>query len=223
MQKEVYILKGTPGEDYNEFTSRMLEFAGFLAEQCSSGNMKIALTSRRPPAVSVIPFRRDRVAVISISGGNKGLGKLVSGAEGFRGGYLVEEAVPVAYEKSWENREPTPGVCLLTLFHKKPGIEEELFIRRWHEGHTSLSLKLHPLWNYNRYKVEKIIADNSEWYDGIVEEQFRSASDLLNPLKFFGPPFMVPKHMIEVFRDTRSFIDMKRIETYLAAEYHIRT
>jgi hypothetical protein len=27
--------------------------------------------------------------------------------------------------------------------------------------------------------------------------------------------------MIEVYRDTRSFIDMKRIETYLATEYHI--
>jgi hypothetical protein len=27
--------------------------------------------------------------------------------------------------------------------------------------------------------------------------------------------------MIAVYRDTRSFLDFKRIETYLAAEYHI--
>jgi hypothetical protein len=63
----------------------------------------------------------------------------------------------------------------------------------------------------------------SAWYDGIVEEQFRTAPDLLNPLKFFGPPLKVPYHMYLVYRDTVSFIDMKRIEAYLATEIHIKS
>jgi len=223
MQKAVYILKGGPVENYSVFATRMLRLARLLSKECTSGSLRITLTSRKPPLFSVIPFRRDRVAVISTSGGDDRLFELVSEADGFKGGYLVEEAVPVAYEKYWDDLTPTPGICLLTLFHKKPGIDQEVFIRRWFEGHTPLSLKLHPLWNYNRNRVEEMITDDSAWYDGIVEEQFRTAADLLNPFNFFGPPLLVPKHMIEVYRDTKSFIDMKRIETYLATEYHIKS
>jgi hypothetical protein len=68
-----------------------------------------------------------------------------------------------------------------------------------------------------------MISDNAIWYDGIVEEQFRESSHLLNPLVFFGPPLKVPWHMIQVLTDTRSFIDMKRIETYLATEVHFKS
>jgi hypothetical protein len=223
MQKEQYILKGRPGEDYHVFGTRMLELAKQLAGESAAGTLKITLTTRKPPALSVIPFRGERAALFSVTGAGDRLREIISGAEGFRGGYLVEEAVPLAYQKTWDDGDPTPGVCLLTLFHRKPGLSRELFIRRWHEGHTPLSLRLHPLWNYNRNVVEKAVVDGPDWYDGIVEEQFRSAPELLNPLRFFGPPFRVPKHMIEVYRDTRSFIDMKRIETYLATEYHIRS
>ena len=135
----------------------------------------------------------------------------------------MEEAIPVGYNKSWEDGSTTPGECLLTLFHKKPGIDQDTFIRRWHEGHTPLSLKLHPLWNYNRNVVTGMLSEDSPWYDGIVEEQVQEASHLLNPFIFFGPLLKVPLHMYQVFMDTRSFIDMKRIETYLATEIHLKS
>jgi hypothetical protein len=170
--------------------------------------------------LSIIPFRREKVAVLSITRRNNSPLDLVTHTQGYRGGYVVDEAIPVAYKKEWKDRSTTPGACLLTLFHKKPGLDQETFIRRWHEGHTPLSLRLHPLWNYNRNVVNETLSDDSQWYDGIVEEQFQKSSDLLNPLVFFGPPLKVPLHMHEVWKDTRSFIDMKRIETYLASEVH---
>ncbi len=90
-------------------------------------------------------------------------------------------------------------------------------------GHTPLSLRLHPLWNYNRNVVNSTLTGNSKWYDGIVEEQFKKPSDLLNPLIFFGPPLKVPLHMYQVLKDTRSFIDMRKIETYLTTEFHFKS
>jgi len=135
----------------------------------------------------------------------------------------LEEAIPVSYAKTWKDGEPTPGVCLLTLFHKKPGLDQETFINRWHHSHTPLSLRLHPLWNYNRNVVSSAISEGSSWYDGIVEEQFQKPSDLLNPLVFFGPPLKVLLHMYEVLKDTRSFIDMRKIETYLTTEIHFKS
>jgi hypothetical protein len=223
MQKEIYIFRGLTSEDHKSFTNRMFEVSDALLDRCAPGTLKISLTTKRPPGISIIPFRKDKIAVISITGKEKDGTDLMSETPGFEGGYLVEEAVPVAYTKTWEDRNPTPGECLLTLFHSKQNLDYELFIRRWHDGHTPLSLKLHPLWNYNRNVVKKVIGSNTVWYDGIVEEQFKKPSQLLNPFVFFGPPLKVPLHMYRVFTDTKSFIDMKRIETYLATEVHFKS
>jgi hypothetical protein len=223
MIKEIYLFRGDPGTDYQAFRESMLGLSGAVLAESNPFALKITLTVKRPPGVSVIPFRRDKVAAISILRNSYGKpGSLINGP-GFIGGYRVKEAIPVAYEKTWEDRAATPGVCLLTLFHRRPDLDQEVFLRRWYGSHTPLSLRLHPLWNYNRNAVIGMLTEDSTRYDGIVEEQFRAAADLLNPVKFFGPPIRVPLHMYQVLKDTRSFIDMKRIETYLAEEYHIKS
>jgi hypothetical protein len=148
--------------------------------------------------------------------------------------FRVSESVPVAYRKEWADGEKTPGVCLLTLFRKNPAIEYPAFYTRWYESHTPISLRIHPLWNYSRNTItehlseKKVIAGKTgsaptEWFDGIVEEQVRTRSDLLNPIRFFGPWWKMVWNMAEVFFDSRAFIDYRSMETYLAAEYWLKT
>jgi hypothetical protein len=223
MLKEVYILNHLPSEDYISFKERIFDLSKEVLDQFEPETLKICLTLKRPPLISVIPFKKKKVAVLSVTRKSGSHMDLITNAEGYTGGYQVEEAVPVSYSRSWKDGEPTPGECLLTLLHRKPGIDQETFVKRWHQGHTPLSLKLHPLWNYNRNVVLSVLTEDSVWYDGIVEEQFQKSSDLLNPLVFFGPPHKVPLHMYQVLMDTRSFIDMKRIETYLATEIHFKS
>lgn len=223
MLKEIYILNSHLKEDYNNFKNRIFKLSEDVLEQYSPETLKICLTLKPPPLFSVIPFKKEKIAVVSVTREKVQAMDLITHAEGFRGGYAVEEAIPVVYKKEWEDGSPTPGACLLTLFHKKPGLDQETFIKRWHDGHTPLSLRLHPLWNYNRNVVNSVITLHSQWYDGIVEEQFQKSSDLLNPLVFFGPPLKVPLHMYQVLMDTRSFIDMRRIETYLTTEFHFKS
>ena len=223
MQKELYIIRGLPSEDYKGFKDRIFKLSEEVRKKHGPEKLKICLTVKRPPRISIIPFKKKKIAVLSIYSKKGPFLQSIAGAEGYAGAYAVEEAIPAGYNKSWEDGSPTPGECLLTLFHKKPGIGQDTFIRRWHEGHTPLSLKLHPLWNYNRNVVKGLLSEDSPWYDGIVEEQVREASHLLNPFIFFGPPLKVPLHMYQVLVDTRSFIDIKRIETYLATEIHLKS
>jgi hypothetical protein len=223
MPKEIYIFKGLPSENYDGFGKRIRTFSTDLLEEYDLETLKVNLTLKAPPGISMIPFKRKKIAVLSLTRGSGESLDLATQTEGFIGGYVVEEAIPVAYNKTWADGETTPGECLLTLFHSKPGIDRETFLRRWFEGHTPLSLKLHPLWNYNRNVVSDSLTKESIWYDGIVEEQFQKASDLLNPLVFFGPPLKVPLHMYQVLMDTRSFIDMKKIETFLTTEIHLKS
>lgn len=223
MLKAIYILNGLPSEDYNSFKSRIINLSNEVMEQYGTETLKVCLTVKPPPCISVIPFKRRKIAVLSLTRKVDSGAELITNSEGFRGGYLVEEAIPVGYTKTWADGSPTPGECLLTLFHRKPEIDQDTFLRRWHNGHTPLSLRLHPLWNYNRNVVSSCLTSSSEWYDGIVEEHFRKASDLHNPFIFFGPPLKVPLHMYQVFMDTRSFIDMRRIETFLTCEIHLKS
>lgn len=221
MRKEMYIIRGSKEEDYPAFRERVIGTARAALGLIKPAALKITLTTEAPPAISVIPFKKSKIAVISVYRiGNESI-DLLKHSEGFSAALKVDEAIPVTYEKNWEDGQPTPGVCLLTLFHRKPGIDYDTFINRWHNSHTPLSIKLHPLCNYNRNVVLQKLCDQSEWWDGIVEEQTRTRSELLNPFKFFGRGLQVAGNMLSVYKDTRSFLDYKTIETYLATEYHI--
>jgi hypothetical protein len=221
MRKEIYLVRGIENEDYQTFTQRILELAKETAIQVNPEALKITLTQSPPPKFSVIPFKKSKIAAISIYKMNHEPVTMLKGAPGFSGAFKVEEALPVSYDKTWPNGEPTPGACLLTCFHRKPGIEYDDFINRWHNGHTPLSLKIHPLWNYNRNVVLQKLCNLTAWYDGIVEEQTRTRSELLNPFKFFGNALEITGNMISVYRDVNSFLDYKRVETYLVTEYHM--
>lgn len=223
MNKHIYLIRGNKDENYPAYTFRMFEIARELARNPDVKTLKVTLTNTAPPSVSVIPFKKKKIAAISITSENNDPIPELTAHNGFSGAFKVSEAVPVAYEKRWKDLEETPGVGLLTLFHKKKNIDYSTFIDRWHNGHTPLSLKLHPLWNYNRNVVNEKLTGHDFWYDGIVEEHFQHKKDLLNVFRFFGKPHKVLKNMWLVYSDTNSFLDYKKIETYLISEYHIKS
>lgn len=223
MRKEIYLVKGIQKESYKQFSSRILLLANALSEDENIVHIKIVFTNEPPPRLSVIPFKKKKVAAISILSTQKENNKTLLIEPGFSGGYLVEEALPVAYKKDWEDGQTTPGVCLLTLFRQKKRIDYDTFLYRWHKRHTPLSLKIHPLWHYNRNVIHTRLTSSSSTWDGIVEEHMRSRSELLNPTKFFGNSFIMLYNMIRVYFDTKSFLDYKSIEPYLTTEIHIKS
>jgi hypothetical protein len=222
MNKQIYLFRGTTGEDHQQFTSRIIDICKEKAGSAGIEKLVVTLTTSPPPSGGVIPFRKELIAAVSLYKKDNESEKDMTAGEGFAGSYQVTEALPAAYAKSWKNGEPTPGICLLTLFRKKKGITWDKFIDRWHNGHTPLTLKVHPVWHYNRNVVEKKMTDNSEGHDGIVEEHFTDRSLLLNPAKFFGNALTMVPNMIRVYFDVRSFLDYKTTEPYLVQEYHIK-
>jgi hypothetical protein len=223
MRKEIYLIRGNSGESYSEFSTRIISLAKNISKASEVVKVKLSYTEIAPPKLSVIPFKKNKIAVISAFTQVEGISEKLIMENGFSGIYLVDEAIPVAYDKHWNDLEKTPGVCLLTLFKKKKTLDYETFLTRWHNGHTPLSLKIHPLWNYNRNVVTKKLNESSFPWDGIVEEHFRSTSDLLNPIKFFGNPLVMIYNMARVYFDTNSFLDYKTIEPYFATEIHIKS
>ncbi len=188
--------------------------------------LQLTVTETPPPKPSLFPFKSEAVALFNVYDQAEDPSRFT---EAFHGkaervsGYAVEEAYPVAYEKTWKDGEPTPSPILLTMLRKKPGISDDEYIDRWHCGHTPLSLEVHPLWYYQRNVVVEPITDSADPSDGIVLEACRTRGALLNPASFFGGPLAMVPNMIRVALDIRGFLDMKRTENFYATEYHLRS
>lgn len=222
MQKDIYLIRGMESESYNDFRQRIFSVVNLEKSKCDS--VKLVITEKKPPRFSVIPFKKSKIAAISIysSKEDECIHSFLD-SKGFIGHYKVTEALPVEYDKTWADGDVTPGACLLTLFSKKKKLEYEKFLNRWHDGHTPLSLKIHPLWHYNRNVVEDKLPPSKEKFDGIVEEHCKTSSELFNPFKFFGNPLVIIPRMLQVYFDVKSFIDYQSIEPYLVSEYHIKS
>jgi len=221
--KQMYLIRGSKKESYKDFSERIQRELELLVNDKVIQNLSYVLTETAPPSVSIIPFKKKKIASITIKKTDDKPVESLLNLDGFEGAYAVTEAIPVAYEKTWSDGERTPGVCLLTLFKQKKNIDYKTFLNRWHNSHTPLSLKYHPLWHYNRNVVEEKLTDTTFGWDGIVEEHMPTRSDLMNPFKFFGNPLVVIPRMIHVYTDTKSFLDYKTIEPYLVSEYVLKS
>lgn len=219
--KTIYLIRGSKNESYPAFRERIFKKAGEVISVRQPSATWVTLTAEKPPRCTIIPFKKTKIAAISVLSATREVYPEFTGTPGFTGVYLAEEAIPKRYEKTWPDGTPTPGVNLLTLFHQKPGISREQFLNRWHHSHTPLSLRIHPLWNYNRNVITEKLTDDSAPFDGIVEEQMKTREDLLNPFRFFGNPLVILYRMLQVYLDTNAFLDYRKIETYLAEETHI--
>lgn len=181
----------------------------------------IALTSARahvthvlPPRVSLVPFRRTPVALISLTGTEAMLAAARAALAHLPGkleGYAVDESVPV-------ERTEAARTTLITLFAKSPRVDRALFERRWHEEHTPMTLEVHPVVGYVKNVVRDVILPSSPPWDGIVTEDFADARDLTT-LRLFGRGPRALYEAVRVGWHVASFLDLGTIETYLATEH----
>lgn len=136
------------------------------------------------------------------------------------GRYGASEAVPVSYsDRHWRDGERTPGACLVSAFRRCAELDRAEFLRRWHDGHTPLSLEIHPLWSYVRNVIEVTLTPGAPEWDGLVEEQVRELEDLTDPLRWYGSA----ENMERGLADARSFIDFDQLECQLMSEYILRS
>jgi hypothetical protein len=221
-----YLLRGPANEGAAAFRDRALACGARLLAR-DPARLKLTFTAEDPPRLSVMPFRRDRLALVSIwdaapPGVAAARWNAILVSEGASAGYRVAESAPRSYHRDWPDGVDTPGGSMLTLLHRRAGLTEAEFLRRWHEGHSPLALEIHPLWNYVRNAVVEPVLATSPGLAGLVEEQCRTRAELLDPVRFFGGPLRMVTNMVRVYRDVRSFLDMAQLENYLVTERWLR-
>jgi hypothetical protein len=221
----MYVLRAN-GESHRAWGDRMRNDVGPRLLDLEPSKLQLTVTEAPPPKLSLFPFKSQPIAIFNVYDDGEDPSRFsdaLQNAASSVSGYEVEEAYPVAYDRAWSDGEPTPSPILLTMLRKKAGISSEEFIRRWHDGHTPLSLEIHPLWYYQRNAIRGAVTDGADPSDGIVLEACRTRGDLLNPTRFFGGALKMVPNMLRVASDVNGFLDMKKTETFYATEYHLRS
>lgn len=226
MVKLQYLLRGPATEGTPAFRDRALA-AGTRLLASGPARLKLTWTDEDPPRLTMMPFRRDRLALVSLWDDGAPESAIprwneLLRAEGATAGYRIEESTPRAYVRDWPDGTDTPGGSMLTLLHRRAGLDDAEFLRRWHEGHSPLALRIHPLWNYVRNVVRAPALPGSPSVCGIVEEQFRTRADLLDPTRLFGGWLGMLPNMARVYGDVRRFLDLGALENYLVTERWLR-
>jgi len=220
----MYVLRGN-GESHQAWANRMRNEVSQRLLGLEPAKLQLTVTEAPPPKLSLFPFKSQPIAIFNVyddTNDPSRFSEALQNAASSVSGYEVEEAYPVPYDKAWSDGEPTPSPILLTMLRKKTGISDGEFIERWHDGHTPLSLVVHPLWYYQRNVIREPVTEGAEPSDGIVLEACRTRNDLLNPTRFFGGALKMVPNMVRVANDIKGFLDMKKTETFYGPEYHLR-
>ncbi|MBI5501439.1 MAG: EthD domain-containing protein [Deltaproteobacteria bacterium] len=230
MKKLQYLVRGPERRPLDAFGADVLIQLAPRLLALSPARLKLTFTADTPPRLSVIPFRRTPLALISVWTDDDGDGAAAAWADAARAaglgavtGYRVDESYPRAYARDWPDQARTPGAGLLTLLSRKKGLGDAEFFRRWFDGHSPLSLRIHPLWCYVRNVVHSPVVPGSPALDGIVEEHFRPAQDLTNPFRFFGGLPWMPLNMLRVALDIQGFLDLRTLASWYVAEYWLKS
>jgi len=226
MVKLQYLLRAPATESVGAFRDRAVAVSGRILAY-GPARVKLTYTTEEPPRFSVMPFRRDRLAVVSLwdeAAPEEAAARwnVLLQAEGAAAGYRVDESAPRAYRRDWPAGHDTPGGSMLTLLHRRDGLTDAEFLRRWHDGHSHLALDVHPLWNYVRNVIVAPVLPGSPPLCGIVEEQVRTRGELLNAVQFFGGWLRMVPNMLRVLIDVRRFLDLGALENYLVTERWFR-
>ena len=122
MKKLMVICRGKDDVSYSSFVDYMLRVGGQALEICHPQKLHITFTDSTTPFVSIIPFKKKKIGVVSIYSEEgpvaesiqKFLGYCMTETEKsgcrFAGAYQVEEALPVEYSKTWEGRDDARGL-----------------------------------------------------------------------------------------------------------------
>lgn len=150
-----------------------------------------------------------------------------------RAGYLVTEALYSDYGRSqhwphardWPDGARSPGITTLTVFGKKPGVDDDTFYGHWYAHQSTMSEWMQPRCRYVRNTVIQGLTQGAPPYRAIVEEVWPTVEDLTDLHRFFGTPDAdTMAENIRIMLDSmKVFADGDSLRNFTMSEYLLRS
>ena len=120
----MYVLRGN-GESHQAWADRMRNEVSQRLLSLGPSKLQLTVTEAPPPKLVLFPFKSQPIAIFNVYADTEDpsrFSEALQNASSSVSGYEVEEAYPVAYDKTWSDGEPTPSPILLTMLQKKAGV-----------------------------------------------------------------------------------------------------
>lgn len=153
-------------------------------------------------------------------------------AAGFRvDAYAVDTTIPTTYGDTPHGPafaggtgERSPGVLALNLLVKRPDLDDDEFVRRWHGRMSPVSGALQPRTRYVRHHVRRVLTEGSPPWAAIVAEGWPSPRHVTNPFLFYGSrtPWGVARNALQILAAVRAITVVASVRTVMTSEYLVR-
>lgn len=149
-----------------------------------------------------------------------------------RAGYLVTESLCEDYgttpdwpePRDWADGVRSPGITVLTIFDKKPGLPDDVFYGHWYGHQTPMSAAMQPRVRYVRNAVVRGVTSGAPPLRAIVDEGWPTTNHLTDPSVFFGASNdqEIGENIRVMLDSMKVFADASTLRTFTMSEYLLR-
>ncbi len=135
-------------------------------------------------------------------------------------GYLVVESRPLVHEAPRGRR--TPGANQVTCIARKPGLDQDEFIRIWHGPHRAVALETQSTTGYVRNEIVRPLTPGAPGWAAIVEETFPIGA-LSEPKVFYAARSddELRARVERMLTSCQRFLDFEPMEYTHMSEYYL--
>lgn len=182
----------------------------------TSGSVHVHVSGPDEAVVRAFDTEREADAVIKLRGTTTAVLPQFELPPGARlvGAYRAQELVRLDYERTWPVGEPSPGVSLICLVHRRADLSWQAYSNHWRDNHGPLALRRQPgFWRYVQNHVLERLTPQTPAFDGIGELHFRTANAVIDGM------FDSPEGMTEIMEDTERFMRHEGSTTLPSVEW----
>jgi hypothetical protein len=149
-----------------------------------------------------------------------------------RAGYLVTESLCEDYgttpdwpePRDWADGQRSPGITVLTIFDKAPGLPDDTFYGHWYGHQTPMSAAMQPRVRYVRNAVVRGVTAGAPPLRAIVEEGWPTTTHLTDPYVFFGASNdqEISENVRVMLDSMKVFADASTLRTFTMSEYLLK-
>jgi hypothetical protein len=239
VEKLVYLVWDRPSRDPDSIKSQFLDDIARRLLDTGAHSVTMHLDDADAQVPTMVPVPEDELpvrAAVSVWVDNhdtRGDIEAILGETGIRrAGYLVTESLYKDYgdnehaqPRDWPDGQRSPGIVMLTIFDKPPGMDDDQFYGHWYGHQSPMSEWMQPRARYVRNAVVRSMTPGAPRYKAIVAESWASAALLTDITAFFGSAD--GKDVAELIRimldSTKLLFDPATMRSYTLSEYIVRS
>jgi hypothetical protein len=239
VEKLVYLIWDRPSRDPQELRREFIDDLAPRLLALGARGLELHLDDEDAQVPTMVKVPDDELPVraalslwVDNHDAHRDYEDVLGGAGVRRAGYLVTESLYRDYggnehaePRDWPDGQRSPGIVMLTIFDKPPGMDDDTFYGHWYGHQSPMSEWMQPRCRYVRNAVVRPVTAGAPRYKAIVAEAWPSAELLTDFAAFFGSTdgSDLGERIRIMLDSTKLLYDPATMRTFTLSEYIMKS